>query len=321
MRRAPLHPVVGRTIVPAALLLLVVGCRTYSSDPTARLNTYSSAPSAWPKEPPACPIAEATRPFTPAETDVLARAAGTPAAPPLPTDPYVTELLGILKETKSPDAFLMTLGLLVDAKPDHRHVVPAVIRNAERLGLLADHTLQPDDRKLAELSARLTMAIDQLTGRDSGAKCRSHVAPQQPGVEDRCDECMPPSNHRTPVLPPITAGSQILCRQPPSEADVLRAMKRLRVPTDAECADIRIDTELLVDKVDPPRFFPLIGPAQLHHCHWKCTVHITDAVSLAYPLPLRIDLPRVEVVYVDSDHLHLWQQPSPQREVPSARNP
>jgi hypothetical protein len=36
--------------------------------------------------------------------------------------------------------------------------------------------------------------------------------------------------------------------------------------------DIQVVTERLVDKFDPPRFFPLLGQAQLHHYQWKCTM-------------------------------------------------
>jgi hypothetical protein len=51
-------------------------------------------------------------------------------------DRYVRELLDILKETQSPDAFQLTLMVLVEAKADPRVAVPVAIRNAERLGLL-----------------------------------------------------------------------------------------------------------------------------------------------------------------------------------------
>ncbi len=60
-----------------------------------------------------------------------------------------------------------------------------------------------------------------------------------------------------------------------------------------------------MDKVDAPRFYPLVGPAQLHHCHWKCTVNYVETIAVHYPIPLRISRPRVQVVYIDKDHLHL----------------
>ena len=48
---------------------------------------------------------------------------------------FVRELIAILKETSSPDAFLVTLSILQEMKVDARVAVPAIIRNAERLKL------------------------------------------------------------------------------------------------------------------------------------------------------------------------------------------
>jgi hypothetical protein len=61
-----------------------------------------------------------------------------------------------------------------------------------------------------------------------------------------------------------------------------------------------------VDKIDPARFFPLIGPAQLHHCHWKCTIYFVETMESGYPFPFQCKTQRVEVVYIDKDHLHLY---------------
>ena len=70
--------------------------------------------------------------------------------------------------------------------------------------------------------------------------------------------------------------------------------------------NVQIVTELIKDVIDPPRFFPLVGPAQLHHCHWKCTVYYTETLESGYPFPFRCVRPRVQVVYIDLDHLHLY---------------
>jgi hypothetical protein len=82
---------------------------------------------------------------------------------------------------------------------------------------------------------------------------------------------------RTPILPPVREGfPPPLCEDPPDEARILRAIPHVcrGVPYFIEefRDNVQVVTELLVDKIDPPRFFPLVGPAQLHHCHWKCTV-------------------------------------------------
>jgi hypothetical protein len=48
---------------------------------------------------------------------------------------FIGELVSILNETRSPDAFLVTLSILQEIKPEARTVVPVIIRNAERLRL------------------------------------------------------------------------------------------------------------------------------------------------------------------------------------------
>src|SRR3954471_7183371 len=49
---------------------------------------------------------------------------------------YLDELVVILEETKSPDAFMVPLRCLDDDKADPRMLIPLAIRNAERLGIL-----------------------------------------------------------------------------------------------------------------------------------------------------------------------------------------
>jgi hypothetical protein len=114
---------------------------------------------------------------------------------------------------------------------------------------------------------------------------------------------------QVPILPAIPPGHRPYCEDPPDEQQILRAMPRVTrgVPYIYEefRDDIEFTTEKLVDKVDPPRFFPLIGPAQLHHCHWKCTVYYTETIDSSYPFPFRAKRRRAEVIYIDTDHLHL----------------
>ena len=118
------------------------------------------------------------------------------------------------------------------------------------------------------------------------------------------------NDFRTAILPPVRPGfPEPLCEDPPDDAQVLRAMRPVvrGVPYVYEefRDNLQIVTERLVDRIDPPRFFPLVGPAQLHHCHWKCTVFYTETVESGYPFPVKLTRRRVEVVYIDKDHLHL----------------
>jgi hypothetical protein len=134
--------------------------------------------------------------------------------------------------------------------------------------------------------------------------------PMQPWVSEHIEErLVNQSDTRTPVLPPIPAGFRPLCEDPPDHAAVLRAMSRVPrgIPYiyEENRDDIEITVAKLVDRIDPPRFFPLVGPAQLHHCHWKCTVYYTETLESNYPFPFHVRRRRAEVVYIDRDHLHL----------------
>jgi hypothetical protein len=142
--------------------------------------------------------------------------------------------------------------------------------------------------------------------------------PVPPWVTERMEEkyCYR-EDFKTTIMPPIREGGPLpMCEDPPSEAEVLRAMPHIPrgIPYVYETFrdDIRIVSERLVDRIDPPRFFPLVGPAQVHHCHWKSIIYYTETVESGYPFPFRCVRPRVEVVYIDRDHLHLYPGPNPQ---------
>ncbi len=111
------------------------------------------------------------------------------------------------------------------------------------------------------------------------------------------------------ILGPIPPGSRPICEDPPDRQTILRALPGPTQGIPYIYEEFRDDLEIILEKqvdvIDPPRFYPLIGPAQLHHCHWKCTVYFTEAVESSYPFPFLCKRRRVEVVYIDKDHLHL----------------
>ena len=120
----------------------------------------------------------------------------------------------------------------------------------------------------------------------------------------------------TPIMPPIRDGfPPPQCEDAPDDAMILRAMPRVRrgIPYFIEefRDDIEIVKERLVDKIDPARFFPLVGPAQLHHCHWKCTIYYTETIESGYPFPFQCKQQRIEVIYIDKDHMHIYAGNNP----------
>jgi uncharacterized protein (TIGR03067 family) len=90
-------------------------------------------------------------------------------------DPYIAELLDVIVETKSVDAFLVTVRLLIDAKPEARQVLPMVIRNAERLGIYGRHVLD-EKTPSAKLVQEMNGLIRELsTGKGSNADVTSRM--------------------------------------------------------------------------------------------------------------------------------------------------
>lgn len=147
--------------------------------------------------------------------------------------------------------------------------------------------------------------------------------PVQPWTAERMEQKLNHKNDgRVPIMPPIRDGvPPPICEDAPSDAEVLRAMPRVPrgVPYVYETFrdDVVIVKNRLVDKIDPPRFFPLVGPAQLHHCHWECVVYYNELIQSDYPFPVYVKKQRIQVIYIDKDHLHLFVGPNPdtQRQI------
>lgn len=118
---------------------------------------------------------------------------------------------------------------------------------------------------------------------------------------------------RAPILGPITSGGPPVALDPPSDDEVMRALERAHpleggIPLlhEIQRNNVRIVKCKIADYVDPPRVYPLIGPAQLHHAHYKCTVYYTEVTRVGWPVPYTtVDEDAREVIYIDHDHLHL----------------
>jgi hypothetical protein len=113
------------------------------------------------------------------------------------------------------------------------------------------------------------------------------------------------------VLPPITEENHIAL-DPPSDDQVVRKLNEVR-PVDGAVPGLEVTArnirgitkELISDYVDPPRVIPLIGPAQLHHAHYKCTVYFEEITNVGWPIPHQIKTEDgIEVLFIDKDHFH-----------------
>ncbi|MDR0522259.1 MAG: hypothetical protein LBH00_10465 [Planctomycetaceae bacterium] len=113
------------------------------------------------------------------------------------------------------------------------------------------------------------------------------------------------------IMPPITEEPHIALDPPPDDL-VIRQLEKARplggsMPLlETTMRNIRgITKELVADYVDPPRVMPLVGPVQLHHAHYKCTVYFEEITHVGWPIPHQIkNEDGVETLFIDCDHLH-----------------
>lgn len=143
----------------------------------------------------------------------------------------------------------------------------------------------------------------------------AYPVPVSPYFQDEAEDRF--WNHeryeRVPILPPLTADGPQGELDPPSDDEVMRALERARpkeggIPLlhEKQRNNVRIVKHRIADYVDPPRFYPLIGPAQQHHVHYKCIVYYTDVTRPGWPVPhTLVDEDAREVVYIDHNHLHM----------------
>jgi hypothetical protein len=139
--------------------------------------------------------------------------------------------------------------------------------------------------------------------------------PVSPYFQDKREEefWMKERYTRVPVLGPLTSGGPVQALDPPSDDEIMRALERahplkggLPMMHEVQRLNCRIVKEKISDYVDPPRFYPLMGPAQLHHAHYKCTIYYTEITRVGWPLPHTLrDEDAREVIYVDHNHFHM----------------
>ena len=118
---------------------------------------------------------------------------------------------------------------------------------------------------------------------------------------------------RVPILGPLTSGGPAAALDPPSDDEIMRALERaqpveggLPFMHEVQRNNVRITKDKISDYVDPPRVYPLIGPAQLHHAHYKCTIYYSETNRMGWPLPhTTVDEDAQEVIYVDHNHFHM----------------
>ncbi len=118
---------------------------------------------------------------------------------------------------------------------------------------------------------------------------------------------------RVPILGPVTSGAEPVALDPPSDDEVMWAMEKAQpnqgnwpLLYERNRNNVRIVKEKIADYIDPPRHYPMVGPAQQHHAHYKCTIYYEDVRRIGWPVPhTLVDEDAREVVYIDHNHLHM----------------
>jgi hypothetical protein len=118
---------------------------------------------------------------------------------------------------------------------------------------------------------------------------------------------------KAPVLGPILPGEPCVAIDTPSDDEVMQDLEKVR-PTRGGVSllyertrnNVRIVKDKIADYIDPPRVYPIIGPAQQHHAHYKCTIYFTEVTRVGWPVPYTtVTEDAQEVVYIDHNHFHM----------------
>lgn len=117
--------------------------------------------------------------------------------------------------------------------------------------------------------------------------------------------------NKVAILGPVSEG-ECVALDPPSDDQVVRMLEKVRPVSggspflETTYRNIKgIEKHKIADYLDPPRVVPLIGPAQLHHAHYKCIVYFEEVTHVGWPIPYTIrNEDAIEVLYIDLDHFH-----------------
>jgi hypothetical protein len=147
----------------------------------------------------------------------------------------------------------------------------------------------------------LTRADD----RPAGASPASAVTPPQPNSAAAAGK---------PVATPVPEADL-----PPTEEEVwnkvVKAANAQHPGRNVQRNNLRIMIEKIGDKTDDVKFYPLAGPCQLVHRHYKGTAYFDEVWKDDGTGAATHTAKRVEVVYIDKDYLHRVRKPAGDRDL------
>jgi hypothetical protein len=104
-------------------------------------------------------LAQSSSPRSAACCPTASCTASKSATPSATDGKVIDELIAILKETKSPETFLVTATVLGGMGPEAKRTLPVLIRNAERLKLFKDLLASNEDWESQRVAQMVAQAI------------------------------------------------------------------------------------------------------------------------------------------------------------------
>jgi hypothetical protein len=188
--------------------------------------------------------------------------------------------------------FFATVFVLVGTGADRAHVKADDAQPMANESSVIQQTVpQFSAMKLRDPSARwvVTIAVaSDIAGIKPGDVVDFLVIP-----EDRAEHA--PDQERAPGGPDARL---------PGPAQILQCLSSADDPFAVEAT--REDVRIVIDRVDrleDPRFFPMVGMAQLHRQRFRCTVHSRKTIRSDWPVPVHLVEQASENVHIESNRL------------------
>jgi beta-lactamase regulating signal transducer with metallopeptidase domain len=145
--------------------------------------------------------------------------------------------------------------------------------------------------------------VEEATSRSNEqARPTTQPLPQAAAGPEKPIAAVPATSHDPDERP---SGEEVWERIPRPHAGELRFYKTRR-------DKIRVVIDKIADRVDPVKVYPNIGPCQLVHKHYKCTVYYDEICWSDDLVPFNHLDHKVAVIYIDKDHLRPAPMPAPE---------
>ena len=149
----------------------------------------------------------------------------------------------------------------------------------------------------------LTLALFLGTATFADAQEKTRTAAEIQAEIDKLQIELQKAKKAEPVrIPLFDAPRDRIAPAPPTDEHVLQALERINPSSAGTDRNVKaIIKGLITDYVAPPRMIPMVGMAQPHHLHWKCTVYFDEVLQNGNRIHKK---DAAEVLYIDRDYLY-----------------